>query len=132
MRMRLLLALVGLLAPVASAAQEPAWTNEQTVAVQLSSYKFSPHDIVLQAGRPYRLHLENVSSKDHSFSSKGFFASATVRTEDRPKVERGRVEVPGQQSVDVELVANQPGEYRLECDHFMHSAFGMKGAITVK
>ena len=38
----------------------------------------------------------------------------------------------GGQSADITLVPERPGTYPLRCTHFMHSAFGMRGSITVQ
>jgi uncharacterized cupredoxin-like copper-binding protein len=130
-RKSVLLLLVGLLGPAAAAAQAPAWSDEQTISVQLSNFKFSPSEITLQAGKPYRLHLENAASHAHDFSSADFFGAVDIRPADQAKVKEGRIEVGGGQSVDVELVPKVRGEYRLRCTHFMHSSFGMTGSIVV-
>jgi uncharacterized cupredoxin-like copper-binding protein len=124
-----LLMLIGLLATPA-AAQESG--GVQTVTIQLSNFKFSPSQITLQAGKPYRLHLQNTSTHSHNFAAPEFFAAASIRPEDQAKVDHGTVDLSGSQSVDVQLVAGRPGQYALRCTRFMHSTFGMTGAITVQ
>jgi plastocyanin len=126
-----LIAFVGLFGSAAS-AQAPGGTAEQAISVQLSDFKFSPGEISLQAGRTYRLHFENASSHGHSFSSQPFFEAASVRAEDQAKVEHGTIEVGGGQSVDVRVTPLRAGQYRFHCSHFMHSTFGMTGAIIVQ
>jgi len=104
----------------------------QLITVELSSFKYTPATLNLQHGVPYRLHLVNKSSRGHDFVARRFFAAATIAPEDRGKVKEGGVEVGGDEAVDVQLVVNQPGTYKLHCSHFMHSGFGMKGRIIVQ
>ena len=123
--MRIALAL-GLLAlsPVSATAQ-PA-----SVAVQLSNFKFAPAAIALRAGQPVTLHLQNASGSGHNFSAPQFFASAKVDPRSAALIHNGTVELKGHQSVDISLVP-AAGNYPLKCSHGLHSAFGMRGRITV-
>jgi len=123
--MRIALAL-GLLAlcPVSATAQ-PA-----SVAVQLSNFKFAPAAIALRAGQPVTLHLQNASGSGHNFSAPQFFASAKVDPRSAALIHNGTVELKGHQSVDISLVP-AAGNYPLKCSHSLHSAFGMRGRITV-
>lgn len=104
----------------------------QPVTVELSSFKYTPATLTLQHGVPYRLHLVNKSSRGHDFVARQFFDAATIAPEDRGKVKKGGVDVGGDEAVDVRLVVNQPGTYKVHCSHFMHSGFGMKGRIIVQ
>lgn len=112
-----------------SLAQSPA---EQTVTVELSSFKFTPATLTLQHGRAYRFHLSNTSSGGHNFAAKEFFAASTVATEDRGKIANGKIDIAGGASVDLRLVPNSARTYKLRCSHFMHSGFGMTGTIVVQ
>jgi plastocyanin len=100
----------------------------QRVEVRLSSFAFAPREIRLTAGRPVVLHLVNTSGGGHNFSAPSFFAAASGVA--GPVVE-GAVEVPGRQGVEVRLTPAR-GRYRLRCTHTMHTAFGMRGTITVE
>jgi uncharacterized cupredoxin-like copper-binding protein len=124
--------LASLIAWGPAAAQNLSWAEERTVTVQLSNFRYSPSAIDLQVHKPHRLRLVNRSSSAHSFASKAFFASSTIRADDHPKVNQGRVEVPAGQTVEVEVIPRRTGEYRLHCTHPLHSAFGMTGTITVE
>ena len=76
--------------------------------------------------------LANQASGGHDFAAPDFFAAATVSPEDRGKIAKGRVALGGGDSVDLRLTAPASrGRYLLRCTHFMHAAFGMKGAIVV-
>lgn len=100
----------------------------RTVEVRLSSFAFEPRTIALTAGRPVVLHLVNTGGGGHNFSAPQFFAAATGVS---GPVEEGEVEVPGHQSIDIRLTPSR-GSYRLRCTHTMHTAFGMRGTITVE
>ena len=102
------------------------------LTVELSSFNFTPAKLTMQQGRSYRLHLSNTSSGGHNFVAKEFFAASNVVPEDRGKVVGGKVDVSGGQSVEIRLVPNTIGSYKLRCSHFMHSAFGMTGVIVVQ
>ena len=111
--------------PMAAVSAQPA-----SVAVQLSSFKFAPSTIALRAGQPVTLHLQNASGSGHNFSAPQFFAAAKVDPSSAALIHNGTVELKGHQSVDISLVP-AAGNYPLKCSHSLHSAFGMKGRITV-
>lgn len=112
--------------PLPSLAQDSA--APQQVEVRLSSFAFEPRDLVLTAGRPVVLRLVNTGGGGHNFSAPQFFAAASNVS---GPVAEGEVEVPGRQSVEVRLMPAR-GRYRLRCTHTMHTAFGMRGTITVR
>jgi plastocyanin len=100
----------------------------RTVEVQLSSFDFTPSNIILRAGQPVTFHLVNSGSGGHNFSAPEFFAAANGVA---GPVSRGAVEVPGHQSVDVTLTPAH-GSYHLKCTHTLHASFGMHGEIVVE
>ena len=115
-----------LLLPLPALAQDsPA---PRTVEVRLSSFAFAPQRLSLPAGRPVILHLVNAAGGGHNFSAPQFFAAASGVS---GPVRDGAVEVPGHQSVDIRLTPAR-GTYRLRCTHTMHTAFGMRGTISVE
>ena len=114
------------LAPPAT-AQAPAVLN-----VQLSNYKFTPHDIVLDHGKAYVLRLQNVSDGGHDFTASDFFAAANIAPEDRGLIAEGAVEVPAGQVREIHLTAPAAGNYHLKCSHSFHKMFGMSGSIVVR
>ena len=119
------LALLFLLAVPAVAAAQPAARN---VEVRLSNFSFTPNTIRLRAGEPVVLHLVNVAHGGHDFAAPEFFAAASGVS---GPVARGRVELHGNQSVDVRVTPAR-GHYHLRCTHTMHTAFGMHGEIDVE
>ena len=121
--------LIPLLALTASSAMAQ---STATVPVQLSNYRFTPNQIVLQHGRPYVLSLTNAAEGGHNFASPSFFAAASVAAADQALIKKGSVEVPAGQVREIHFVAPGPGQYDLKCTHFLHAGFGMKGTIVVQ
>lgn len=127
--MKTLLAFAIAILPAAAAsgqAPQPA-----AVTVTMQNFRFEPNAIQLRAGVPTILHLVNNAGGGHSFSAPQFFAAAKVAPASKPLVRGGTVEVPKHSAVDVALTP-AAGAYPLKCSHTLHSAFGMKGTITVR
>ena len=122
--MRSILFALSLALPAAAAAQ-PA---PRTVEVRLSSFDFTPSEIHLRAGEPVALRLVNTGRGGHNFAAPEFFAAASGVS---GPVTNGKVEVHGNQSVDVHVTPAR-GHYRLRCTHTLHTAFGMTGEISVE
>jgi uncharacterized cupredoxin-like copper-binding protein len=121
------------LALAIAATAPPATAQAPTVVnVQLSNFKFTPKDIVMDHGRSYLLRLRNVADGGHDFTAPDFFATASVAAEDRRWVTEGEVEVPPGQVRDIRLTAPAAGTYKLRCTHSMHKLFGMSGEIIVR
>jgi plastocyanin len=127
------LRLLAIASPLAFALAAPAVSQPQaaTVAVTMSNFKFEPNALQLRAGVPTVLHLVNTAGGGHNFTAPQFFAAARVAPASQPLIHDGMVEVPKHSAVDVELVP-AAGQYPLKCSHTLHSAFGMKGTITVR
>lgn len=123
------LALIASLTPAAASFAQPA--APETVSVELSNFKFTPSELMLQHGHAYRLHLVNLSGGGHDFSAAQFFAASTIAAGDRGKVIDGKAKLSGKETVDITLTPETAGSYELTCTHFMHSGMGMKGRITV-
>ena len=125
----------GILVLTATLMACPSGVLAQTatsLTITLSNYAFTPNALALQAGMTYQLHFTNSGSRDHNFSAPAFFAATEIAPGDQGKVQKGSVEVPSGQSVDITLTAGQPGSYPVECTHFMHKSMGMHGSITVQ
>ena len=119
------LAVLTLLALPAVTAAQPA---PSTVEIRLSNFDFTPSTIRLRAGQPVVLHLVNTAHGGHNFAAPEFFAAASGVN---GPVTNGKVEVHGNQSVDVHVTPAR-GHYHLRCTHTMHTAFGMSGEIEVE
>ena len=127
--------LAALVIALAATGQE-AWaqdaqTGAEPVNIALSDYAFAPAALNLKAGTAYHLHFTNAGSKDHDFTAPEFFAASQVAPEDQAKIKRGTVEIDKGKDVDV-TVTPSAGNYKVNCTHFMHSAMGMHGTITVQ
>jgi plastocyanin len=120
------------LGAAASTAQTPDWSQAKPLTIELSSFKFTPATETLQHGTAYRIHFVNTSSGGHDFVAKDFFAGSMIAPEDRAKITNGGVDVDAGESVDVRLIPNRTGSFKVHCSHFMHSSFGMTGTITVQ
>jgi plastocyanin len=114
------------------AAQTPDWSQARPLTIELSSFKFTPANEALQRGAAYRIHFANSSSGGHDFVAKAFFAGSMIAPEDRAKITNGGVDVGGGESVDVRLIPNRTGSFKVHCSHFLHSSFGMTGTIEVQ
>ncbi len=117
---------------IAALSVAPAGAASPAVAsVNLANFSFTPKTVTLQAGVPTVLRLRNLSGGGHSFSAPEFFAASRVQPESAALVQKGRVEVPANSSVDVDVIP-AAGQYPLKCSHPLHAAFGMTGAIVVR
>ncbi len=113
------------------------WSRAPAVEVTLSEYAFAPADIAFEAGKPYRLRIENVGTTSHTFVSEGFFqAIAAARlingavAVSMPYVKT--IAIAPKATRELDFIAVRPGVYRLECTVPGHALFGMVGTITVR
>jgi plastocyanin len=134
--MKSILSMVGLIGcaiaatNVAAAGAGADWAAAKQVDVVLADFDFAPKAIQLQQGQPYRLHFVNQGSGGHNFSAPEFFAGAQIDPADAGALTKGGIELKKGESRDVRVIPSA-GSYKVKCTHFMHSAFGMKGSITV-
>ena len=119
------LALLAVLTTAASA-------HIQLITVTMNNYAFAPEKIELLADSDYELQFVNTSNKGHDFAAPELFAAGTVVPEDRAKVEDGKVEVEGGQTVELRFTPKKKGSYPVRCTHFLHASFGMTGTVTVE
>ena len=112
------------LAPAAAAGPAVA-------SVDLANFSFTPSTVALQAGVPTTLRLNNTSGGGHSFTAPQFFAASRVQPESAALVKKGRVEVAGHSTVNINVIP-AAGQYPLKCSHPLHASFGMKGTIVVR
>ncbi|MFC7537962.1 cupredoxin domain-containing protein [Sphingomonas sp. GCM10030256] len=124
---RIRLAAAALFAALPGVAQS-SQAAPATVTVNLSSYRFDPSPLVLQADRPVRMTFVNQGGRSHDFTAREFFQASRIVG---GKVSDGKVDLKGGQQAVVELVP-QRGTYRVHCGKFLHSGFGMKGIIVVQ
>lgn len=123
----------------ALAATAPSQQSIETVQVHLGNQAgalvFEPDQLTFDAGKRYKLLLDNPSPTKHYFTAKDF--SDVIWTQ---KVEAGNVEVkgaihelelkPGAEAEWV-FVPQKPGTYELHCSIAGHAEAGMVGEISV-
>ena len=127
----------GYQADATSKAASVDFAKVQTVIVGMDEYDYVPSSLSIDAGKPYRLHIENNGGKSHTFSSEPFFKSIAAR---RLTTKEGAVQAPfiqelvvaPGQAADLEFVALTPGDYPLVCNEPLHEIFGMTGTIHVR
>jgi uncharacterized cupredoxin-like copper-binding protein len=127
----------GYQADAVSRAASVDWSKVQTIKVGMDEYDYVPSSLSLEAGKPYRFHIENTGGKSHTFSSEPFFKSIAAR---RLTTKEGTVDAPfiqelvvaSGQSADLDFVALNPGDYPLVCNEPLHEIFGMTGTIHVR
>ena len=118
-----------------------ALANSQLDEVKVSlgnssgELKFFPSNLQLEAGKPYKLLLDNPSPEKHYFTSKDFADASWTR-----KVQAGKVEVKGaihelelKPGAEAEWVLTpmKAGTYELHCSIKGHAPAGMVGEIVV-
>ena len=126
MRVRLFLGVATLALAASSATSQPVAAPVETI--DLYSYGYAPHPIVLRAGRAVTLHFVNRSEKSHDFTARRFFRSARILS--GPAGE-GEIELRGGQSASVTLIP-APGRYPVHCGHTFHKMLGMRSTIVVR
>ncbi len=119
-----------------------AFANSQVNEVKVSlgnpsgELKFFPNNIQLEAGKPYKLLLDNPSPVKHYFTSKDFADASWTK-----KVQAGKVEVKGAiHELELKpgavaewvLTPMKPGTYELHCSIKGHAEAGMVGKIVVE
>lgn len=118
-----------------------ALANTQVTEVKVSlgntegELKFFPNALQFEAGKPYKLLLDNPSPTKHYFTSKDFADASWTK-----KVEAGKVEVKGAihelelkpgATAEWVLTPMKPGNYELHCSVAGHTEAGMVGKITI-
>lgn len=97
--------------------------------------KFFPSSLQFEAGKQYKLLLDNPSPTKHYFTSKDFADASWTK-----KVEAGKVEVKGAihelelkpgAAAEWVLTPMKPGKYELHCSVTGHTEAGMMGEITI-
>ncbi|ESA38401.1 copper-binding protein [Leptolyngbya sp. Heron Island J] len=124
---------------VALAAVAPSQQSIEIQQVHLGNNSgalvFEPDNLTFEAGKRYKLLLDNPSPVKHYFTAKDF--ADVIWTQ---KVEAGNVEVkgaihelelkPGAEAEWV-FVPQKPGTYELHCSIAGHAEAGMVGELTV-
>lgn len=119
--------------------KEADWTRMATVDIELYEYGYTPRDLRLKAGQPYKLVLRNTGSKDHYYTAPEFFRSVATRKAMVNKF--AEIKAPyftaleilkdgGQ--LDLYIVPVHTGTYKVHCSIDDHEEKGSTGSITVE
>jgi len=68
--------------PVANAdalVKAADWSQAETITVVMGEHHYTPMDLKLKAGKPYKLELKNEGDKDHYYTAPEFFKSVAWR-----------------------------------------------------
>lgn len=134
----------GAVEPVADAAaivKAANWDAMETVTIELAEHSFTPQDLKLKAGQPYRLVIKNVGQKDHYYTATEFFKSVAWRKVQTPKPNGGEIKAPyftaveaykNGGSVELFFVTVNKGEFEVICTIEDHKDQGMHGTIVVE
>ncbi len=99
----------------------------QRVTIVMDSYSFSPDELIIQAGKPVSIQLEN-----HSFLTPHNFII------DNPAMDlHHEIEVSAGDAVNLQLFFTTPGAYIFYCDKQLfffpsHREEGMEGHLEVR
>ena len=129
--MRLLLALLALLAAAPALAQEPEWRTAREVEVLMRPFAYEPATIRLQAGQPVKLRFLNQGQASFSFSAGDFFRRARVRSGDAHAVADGHLRLAPGEVRTIALVPER-GRYRARSGNWIHRLLGMSARIIVE
>jgi plastocyanin len=105
-------------APVTPTASEG---KAKVVEMEASGFRFDPNNIEADQGDLLVILVTNRSSVAHNL---------TVKDPQGRVIQS--VELPGKQTVRVEIALAQAGTYDFYCNKPLHAALGMKGQIQVR
>lgn len=117
------------------------WDTMETVTIELTEHEFSPKNLTLKAGQPYRLVIKNTGENDHYYTAAEFFKSVAWRKIQTPRPHGGEIKAPYFTAVEVykkggtaELffVTVNKGTFDVICTIDDHKDKGMIGKITVE
>jgi uncharacterized cupredoxin-like copper-binding protein len=92
----------------------------KTIAMEASSFKFTPNNIKGYQGDELTIKITNVSDVGHDFTMK----------DPQGQIIKS-VALPSKQTVEIKITLSEAGEYDFYCDKPFHSSFGMKGQVEV-
>lgn len=114
------------------------WEKMETVTVEFDEYSYDPEDIVLKAGKPYKLVLKNLGKEKHYFTAPEFYKAIAARKVQSNK--DGEIKAPyftalelmvdGQ--LDLYFVPVTKGEYEVYCTIDDHRDEGMVGKLIIQ
>lgn len=105
----------------------PDQDGVQRITIVMESYSFTPNEIVIQAGKPVSIRLEN-----HSFLTPHNFV-----IDNKEMGLHHEIDVSAGDSVNLQLLLTTPGTYTFYCDKQLlffpsHREEGMEGHLEVR
>ena len=114
------------------------WNKMETVTVTMEEHHYSPTDLKLKAGQPYKIELKNIGEKDHYFTAPKFFKSLAWRKLMVNKNAEIKVDYVNATEVlkkggqlDLYVIPVNKGTYEVYCTIDDHREKGMEGKITI-
>lgn len=115
------------------------WNSAREVRIELKDSGFSPRELRLEAGRPYRLTLLNLGVNHHYFNAPEFYASIAAYKANVPRY----AEIRADQFSSFELYAAggtmelwfvplDKGRYRAHCHLGNHAEMGVEGVLIIE
>lgn len=115
------------------------WKNTTTITIELGEHHYTPEEIHLKAGKPYKIELRNIGEKDHYFTAPEFNRTVAWRKimvnrqmeAKAPYFTAFEVLKNGGQ-LDLYFIPVTPGSYTVYCTIDDHREKGMEGKIIVE
>jgi uncharacterized cupredoxin-like copper-binding protein len=115
------------------------WNKMQTVTVTMEEHHYTPTEMKLKAGQPYKIELKNIGEKDHYYTAPEFFKSVAWRKLMVNKNAEIKVDYVTATEVlkkggqlDLYIVPVKKGSYTVYCTIDDHREKGMEGKIIVE
>jgi len=127
--------------PVPNAAElvkAADWKAMETITVVMGEHHYTPQDLTLKAGRPYKIELKNEGDKDHYYTAPEFFQNVAwrkVMVNKQAEIKApyfSAVEILKKGQLDLYLIPVNKGSYVVYCTIDDHRQQGMEGRITIE
>jgi uncharacterized cupredoxin-like copper-binding protein len=116
-----LLALVGGCSASTVQYAVPGGAGDKTVAIEATSFEFSPNRITAPAGSKLLLSVKNRAGMDHNLT-----------LEDATNHRLLELALPAGETVIGDLGVLPKGEYTFHCNKPLHTTFGMQGTLVIE
>jgi len=112
------------------------WDSMKTVRVDMDEMSFTPENLTLEVGKPYKIEVVNVGTEKHYFTAEDFYRTAAFR---KAQDSSGEIKAPffkaveifpGEQA-DLYLIPTKTGSFESTCTITGHADAGMHGHVTV-
>lgn len=126
-------------AELARIVREADWDRMAEVRIELKDSGFSPRELRLKAGQPYRLTLVNMGVNNHYFNAEEFFRSIAARKAQVPRyAEMKAVYFSSFElyaaggTMELWFVPLDRGRYRAHCHLGNHAEMGVEGHVIIE